>query len=181
MLEYVILGLLIEQPLNGYEIKKTIDNTVGLFYKASFGSLYPALKRLDEKGWVSITDTEDAKNKKIATLLPEGKRQFLLWLAEPLQLFRGEPLLKIFFYDYLDPAVREEQLAEYQFGLHSQVKRLEAVQNIVSKELQGLENPEDHYYRVSMLNYGLKYLNMKEQWIRDIKERNDLNHDNIIE
>lgn len=179
MLEYVILGLLIEQPMNGYEIKKTIDSTVGLFYKASFGSLYPALKRLAEKGWVSITDTEDAKNKKIATLLPEGKRQFLLWLAEPLQVFRGEPLLKIFFYDYLDSATREEHLAEYQFGLHGQVKRLEVVQDMVSNELKELENPEAHYYRVSVLNYGLQYLNMKKQWINDIQERNDLNHDNI--
>ncbi|USB34156.1 helix-turn-helix transcriptional regulator [Paenibacillus sp. YPG26] len=174
MLEYVIMGLLIEQPMNGYEIKKTIDSSVGLFYKVSYGSLYPALKRLAEKGWISLTDTEDAKNKKIASLLPEGHRQFLLWLAEPLDLFRDEPLLRLFFYDHLDPAVREERLAEYRFALHKQVKQLEKVQSIVSKELEELENPEAHYYRVSMLHYGLKYLNMKEQWINDIKERNDL-------
>lgn len=42
MLEYIILGLLMEGPMSGYEMKKTIDSSVGLFYRASYGSLYPA-------------------------------------------------------------------------------------------------------------------------------------------
>lgn len=181
MLEYVILGLLLEQPMNGYEIKKTIDSSVGLFYKVSYGSLYPALKRLSEKGWITITEQEDAKNKKIASLLPEGKQHFLIWLAEPLQMFRNELLLKVFFYDHLDTSVREERLAEYQFSLNQQLKRLEAVQEIVTGELAEAPNPDDHYYRVSVLTYGLKYMNMQKNWIHQINERNDLNNDHFPE
>lgn len=49
MLEFIALGMVLEGDLTGYDIKKAIENGIGVFYKASFGSLYPALKRLTEK------------------------------------------------------------------------------------------------------------------------------------
>ncbi|MBP1915903.1 hypothetical protein [Lederbergia galactosidilytica] len=39
MLEFILLGLLLEQPMSGYDFKKTIDYTVGFFYQSSYGSL----------------------------------------------------------------------------------------------------------------------------------------------
>ena len=54
MLESIALGMLLEKDLTGYDIKKFIENGIGVFYKASFGSLYPALKRLTEKGYLKI-------------------------------------------------------------------------------------------------------------------------------
>jgi anti-sigma regulatory factor (Ser/Thr protein kinase) len=49
MLELPILGLLQEEPLHGYELKKRLDETLGL-WGVSFGSLYPALARLEAAG-----------------------------------------------------------------------------------------------------------------------------------
>ena len=40
MLESIALGMLLEKDLTGYDIKKFIENGIGVFYKASFGSLY---------------------------------------------------------------------------------------------------------------------------------------------
>ena len=50
MLDLAILGLLKEQPLHGYELKKRVGATLGPLGGVSFGSLYPALRRLEDDG-----------------------------------------------------------------------------------------------------------------------------------
>ena len=50
MLELAILGLLKEQDLHGYELKKRLTEALGPFSSVSFGSLYPALARLESAG-----------------------------------------------------------------------------------------------------------------------------------
>ncbi|HLX88161.1 MAG TPA: PadR family transcriptional regulator [Acidimicrobiales bacterium] len=52
MLELAILGLLGEQELHGYEIRRRVRDELGVFSNVSFGSLYPALSRLERSGAV---------------------------------------------------------------------------------------------------------------------------------
>ncbi len=54
MLELAILGLLHEQELHGYEIRRRLRDELGLFANISFGSLYPALSRLEAAGAVAV-------------------------------------------------------------------------------------------------------------------------------
>jgi DNA-binding PadR family transcriptional regulator len=54
MLEIAILGLLKEQPLHGYELKKRLGETLGFLWGVSYGSLYPALRRLEREGAVEV-------------------------------------------------------------------------------------------------------------------------------
>src|SRR5687768_15749659 len=56
MLELAVLGHLHEQDLHGYELKKRLTETLGVQGSASFGSLYPALKRLERSGAVAVVD-----------------------------------------------------------------------------------------------------------------------------
>lgn len=170
MLEHIILGLLLEHEMNGYELKKTIDHTVGIFYSASYGSLYPALKRLADKQLVNVTVIGDSKNKKVYSILPAGKEAFLVWLAQPLQLTKNEHLLKIFFYDYLDEGTRRTRLAEYRIKVASERERLNNVERIVAKELAQISDPQQYYYRLSVLQYGLHYFEMEGNWVDDIME-----------
>jgi DNA-binding PadR family transcriptional regulator len=61
MLELAILGLLQGQELHGYEIRKRLRDDLGLLSSVSFGSLYPALSRLERSGAVESTgDTAGA-------------------------------------------------------------------------------------------------------------------------
>jgi DNA-binding PadR family transcriptional regulator len=60
MLELAILGLLHEQELHGYELKKRLTETLGPFSGASFGSLYPALRRLEAAGAVKAVEANEA-------------------------------------------------------------------------------------------------------------------------
>ena len=65
MLELAILGLLKEQDLHGYELKKRLTDTLGLFSGVSFGSLYPALARLEAAGAVKAVEAKAAPAKPI--------------------------------------------------------------------------------------------------------------------
>lgn len=54
MLEMAVLGLLKEQDMHGYELKKRLADVFGLAPAVSFGSLYPALARLESAGAVRV-------------------------------------------------------------------------------------------------------------------------------
>ncbi|HEX6311064.1 MAG TPA: PadR family transcriptional regulator [Acidimicrobiia bacterium] len=56
MLDLAILGLLKEQPLHGYELKKRLGETLGFVWGVSFGSLYPALRRLEDDGAIESVE-----------------------------------------------------------------------------------------------------------------------------
>ncbi len=60
MLELAILGLLKEQPLHGYELKKRLGETLGSLWGISYGSLYPALRRLERDGSIEIVEPDTA-------------------------------------------------------------------------------------------------------------------------
>ncbi len=57
MLDLAILGLLHEQEMHGYEIRRRLRDELGLFANISFGSLYPALSRLEGAGAVAVTES----------------------------------------------------------------------------------------------------------------------------
>ncbi len=57
MLDLAILGLLHEQELHGYEIRRRLRDELGLFANISFGSLYPALSRLETARAVTVTES----------------------------------------------------------------------------------------------------------------------------
>ena len=59
MLELAILGLLKEQELHGYELKKRLTDRLGPLSSVSFGSLYPALSRLEAAGAVQAIESAD--------------------------------------------------------------------------------------------------------------------------
>jgi len=60
MLDLAILGLLEERELHGYEIRKQLRENLGLLANVSFGSLYPALARLEAAGAVEAVDAAAA-------------------------------------------------------------------------------------------------------------------------
>ena len=53
MLELAILGLLKEQPMHGYQLSRELGESLGGFWRVSYGSLYPSLRRLETEGAVA--------------------------------------------------------------------------------------------------------------------------------
>jgi DNA-binding PadR family transcriptional regulator len=65
MLELAILGLLETHPLHGYEIRKRLRDELGLLSNVSYGSLYPALNRLERRGAVEELEAPEPTGSRI--------------------------------------------------------------------------------------------------------------------
>lgn len=76
MLELAILGLLLESPMHGYELRKRLTGLLGAFRAFSYGSLYPALRRMQADGLIA-EDSAPAGT----TVLLRGKRVYQMTAA----------------------------------------------------------------------------------------------------
>ena len=83
----ICLGILTRGDATGYEIKKLFeDDGYQHFVEASFGSIYPALNRLTEEGYVSVRSEAQEKrpDRKVYSITPAGRSAFLASLLKPL-------------------------------------------------------------------------------------------------
>lgn len=97
---YVILGMVRKEPRSGYEIKALVDRTTRFFWAASYGQIYPELKRLAEAGLVAGSDSPTGGRKRtVYEITADGEEELKAWLRQPPQTFemREEGLLKLFF------------------------------------------------------------------------------------
>jgi len=78
-LDMLVLRTLFLGPLHGYGIAKAIRSSSQEALEIEFGSLYPALKRLELKGWIaSKWETSETKRRaKYYRLTPAGRKQLL--------------------------------------------------------------------------------------------------------
>lgn len=72
-LKYVILDLLKEQPRHGYDVIRALEERFQGFYSPSPGSVYPTLQLLEDRGFVTSTQSE---GKRVYTITDDG-RNFL--------------------------------------------------------------------------------------------------------
>ncbi len=100
-IDYLILGLLSDRDLTGYEIKKVIDTTLNYFWSSSYASIYPALRGgLVDRGLaIKRKDTTSNRKKLIYSITDEGRSSLKEWLTVPVEKdeLRYETLLKLFF------------------------------------------------------------------------------------
>ena len=77
LLDMIVLRTLVLGPVHGYGIAKAIRSSSNEALDIEFGSLYPALKRLELKGWISSKwDTSEFnKRAKYYRLTATGKKQ----------------------------------------------------------------------------------------------------------
>src|SRR5690242_10864303 len=103
---YVILGMVSGEPRSGYEIKAAVDNSVRFFWAASYGQIYPELKRLSEAGLVAGSDAPRGERKRtVYSITADGESELRDWLRRPPETaeMREEGLLKLFFSEVLGP------------------------------------------------------------------------------
>jgi PadR family transcriptional regulator, regulatory protein PadR len=76
-LDMLVLRTLVLAPLHGYGISKAIGSNSGEALDIEFGSLYPALKRLEAKGWISAKWEISGHNRraKYYRLTAAGRKQ----------------------------------------------------------------------------------------------------------
>jgi transcriptional regulator len=75
-LDLLILKTLAPGAAHGHTIAQIIERTSGDFLQVEHGSLYPALYRLEERGWISAAwqTTENNRKAKYYRLTPKGRK-----------------------------------------------------------------------------------------------------------
>lgn len=101
----VILGLIAFGKRTGYDIKAFVDKTTRYFWAASYGQIYPELKRLEDQGLVrGRPEPSGGRARTVYELTDAGAAALEHWLAsdeEQLYEVRDEGMLKLFFSDSL--------------------------------------------------------------------------------
>jgi len=160
---YVILGMVSREPRSGYEIKAAVDNTTRFFWAASYGQIYPELKRLSEAGLVEGIDASRGDRKRsVYAITADGEAELKDWLRQPPETaeMREEGLLKLFFSGVLPHAEAVETLRVMR------ERRLELIERLRSMEPKKLEKEEDPF-PLMVLRAGIEF----NQWFADWCER----------
>ncbi len=82
LLEFALVGLLKQQPQSGYDLRKMFSNTPMRHFSDSPGSIYPALRRVEARGWItSKAEAGSARKRRVFRVTAAGRTAFLGWLT----------------------------------------------------------------------------------------------------
>jgi PadR family transcriptional regulator AphA len=162
-----ILGMVYLGKRTGYEIKQLVDKSSRFFWAASYGQIYPELKRLEEQGMLEAKDDpQGGRSRRACSLTPAGEQAFRAWLASDDELVleqRNEGLLKLFFADALAPDEVQELLR----------KKVEQHERVVERLCQVApdERPADNDFPLLVRDYGIAFNTWAADWYRELAER----------
>jgi DNA-binding PadR family transcriptional regulator len=109
----VILGMLGFGPMSGYEIKTLVDNSTRFFWAASYGQIYPELRRLADAGLIEgDAQAQGGRRRTVFSLTATGHEALASWhrAAPEIQESRDETMLKLFFADAVGEGATEQAL-----------------------------------------------------------------------
>lgn len=163
---YAILGVLLEGPATGYEIKSLMGRSTVYFWRESDSTIYPMLKVLAKEGKVlSEVAYVGKKKKEVFSITETGQEEFRAWLKAPTseETPRNEFLLKLFFVTNRKEMVRlfQERLEKVE-KMHEEYKKIE-------ERLEGITDSPPKMVRLKALRYGIALLESEIQWLNDEK------------
>jgi DNA-binding PadR family transcriptional regulator len=164
MLELAILGLLKERAMHGYQLKKRLADTLGSFWQVSYGSLYPALKRLQREGAVEMIFPREqvGRRKNVYRITDQGESLF----AELLERAGQEATedsgfsVRFAFFRYLKPETRIRLLERRRAFLEGRWSNVKA-------SLQSYKEHIDSYTQ-SLMNHELAATESDIRWLDDL-------------
>jgi PadR family transcriptional regulator AphA len=167
----VILGMLASRPRSGYEIKHLVDSSARFFWAASYGQIYPELKKLEKEGLIRGDDSsQGGRQRTTFTLTAEGKRAARRWISSPQEVLesRDEGLLKLFFAGSVDEA-RAPAIARQR----AQASRAKAAQlRMIAAEVDAAGQPEGPAAKPDPGSHMvLRYGNEASEWTAEWFER----------
>ncbi|HEX2089623.1 MAG TPA: PadR family transcriptional regulator [Actinomycetota bacterium] len=164
MLEVAILGLLKERAMHGYELKKRLSETLGSFWQVSYGSLYPALKRLLREEAVEMTfpKQEVGRRKNVYRLTKKGEQLFAELLERAGQEATEDTAFSVrfAFFRYLKPETRIRLLE----------RRREFLEGRWSKLKQSLQSYRERIdnYTLSLMDHELAATESDIRWLDEL-------------
>jgi DNA-binding PadR family transcriptional regulator len=157
---YVILGTLRQRPRSGYDVKRFVDQSTRFFWAASYGQIYPELKRLERDGLITGSDlAQGARQRTVFTLTAAGKRAAREWIAKPPEVLetRDEGLLELFFAGSIEPDRAAEIARERAAISRAKAAELRAIWDEVDRSGKpGGAEAEPDLGSMTVLRYGIE-------------------------
>lgn len=168
MLEMAILGLLLESPMHGYELRKRLTGLLGAFRAFSYGSLYPTLRRMQTDGLIVEDDPEHATPKvrrarRVYRLTPAGEDRFAELVADTgPQNYTDDGFGVHLAFFSRTPAVARMRILE---GRRRQVEeRREGLRDLIGRTTRST----DQYYTRQMHELSLETSEREVQWLNKL-------------
>jgi DNA-binding PadR family transcriptional regulator len=161
----VVLGMLALGPRSGYDIKAAVDRSTRFFWAASYGQIYPELRRLEEEGLIAGEDAPNgARGRRVYELTDAGRKALEDWLAGPDVTieYRDESLLRLFFADALP---LEHALGLLEARMHGHEQYLEILHAIDSRP------GDDPEFVDLVLRWGIDFNEWGRQWCEQQLQR----------
>jgi len=167
VLELAVLGLLHDSPMHGYELRKRLNVMLGSFRAFSYGSLYPCLKALQTRGWISSSDDDQAaahalsgkRARIVYQLTGEGKDHFQSLLAEsgPAAWEDENFDVRFAFFARTDAETRLRILEGRRTRL---AERLETVRQSMTRTRERVDD-----YTLELQRHGLEQVEREVKWL----------------
>jgi DNA-binding PadR family transcriptional regulator len=165
MLELAILGLLKERSMHGYQLSKQLTDALGGFWRVSYGSLYPSLRRLEKDGAVErvFSDDEVGRRKNVYRITAKGEELFQDLLQETGNESSEDNKFRIrlAFFKYLGPEMRIKLLERRRAFLQDRLSTLEA-------SLARKQGDTSDAYSLSMMTHGQDATESDIAWLDDL-------------
>ena len=162
----VVLGLLSLGPRSGYDIKQVVDRSTRFFWAASYGQIYPELRRLEAEGLVEGEDAPTgARGRRVYKLTDAGRTALEEWLLgrETTIEYRDESLLRLFFGDALP---RQQALDLLEGRQNGHLQYLEILRAIAA--LPGGKDPD---FVDLVLQWGIDFNEWGANWCEEQLKR----------
>lgn len=162
-LELAVLGLLQESPLHGYELRKRLNLLLGWTRLLSYGSLYPALKRMLRAGWITevatMSPAMSRRQRIVYQITPAGTEYFASEITDagPAAWEDENFNMRFAFFSRTDAAVRLRILEGRRSRLQERLDRAHAL------------GSEDRYV-TELRRHAAESVEREVRWLTDLIE-----------
>jgi PadR family transcriptional regulator AphA len=160
-IRHLVLGLLTQQPMSGYDIKRFLKSLSWLIDVPSLGSLYPSLHALLRDGLVTmeVAARQDRPPRKIYTITEAGEQVLQAWLSQPTE---SNVSLKKFVLRL----ILAGQLSQVGLLSHLEQRRARvAAQKIALEQAVEAKDENADLGERLMLDYGLSLASAELAWL----------------
>ena len=176
-LELAVLGLLHESPMHGYELRKRLNAVLGWGRVLSYGSLYPALKKMLRAGWIAQHDQAAAqaraadgttgvavsrRQRIVYALTADGNDRFAQLMSEsgPSAWEDDNFDVRFAFFGRTDMEIRLRILEGRRTRLE---ERLERVQSQLERTQKQMDR-----YAMELQRHGVESVEREVRWLSEL-------------
>ncbi len=158
MLDMGVLGLLRESPMHGYELKQRLVD-LG-FWRISFGSVYPALRRLERSEFIEVTP--GSGRRKEYRITAEGKEHFQQILEDEASEVENTSAFRVrlAFFRYMEPETRIDFLERRKSVLR---ERIVTARSSMRRTADRVDR-----YTQSLIEHGVRSAEADVAWLDEL-------------